>query len=172
MNILRKRRTHGQALVEFALVIPLFLMLVFGIVDVGRYVFTNNQLNQAAREAARVGAVTSRPDCTAGTRDACINEIARERSTGIALKAGTATSGPQSGPGVYTRCFRWNGVTPNPTIDDSGVTNGYDSIAFASCRGGDTLVVRLNSDFSLVTPIVAQFLGNQNLFGQAIVTVN
>jgi Flp pilus assembly protein TadG len=172
MTILRRRRSRGQSLAEFALVLPMFLLLIFAIVDLGRYVYSNNALSNAAREAARVGSVTSRPTCSAGTRDACINETARERITGVALKAGVATSGAQTTPGVYTRCYRWNGVSANPTIAANGTASGYNSIAFASCRGGDTLVVRLNSDFDLLTPLIAQFLGSQDLHGQAIVTVN
>ncbi len=164
MNTLRKRRSRGQALVEFALVVPMFLLLIFAIVDVGRYVYANNALNQTAREAARVGAVTSRPDCAAGTRAACVNEIARERLTGFGLKAGTASSGSEATPGVYVQCRRWDGFVSG-TVD-------YDVIAMADCRGGDTLVIQLNHEFVLITPLVAQFLGDQDLYGRAEVTVN
>ena len=54
---MRRRSTaRGQALVEFALVLPVFLMLLFGLIDGGRYVFMSNVLSQAAREGARVAA--------------------------------------------------------------------------------------------------------------------
>jgi Flp pilus assembly protein TadG len=56
----RRRRTRGQALVEFALVIPIFLLLVFGLLDVGRLVFINNAISQGAREGARYGSVQGR----------------------------------------------------------------------------------------------------------------
>jgi Flp pilus assembly protein TadG len=46
----------GQALVEFALVLPIFFLLLFGLIDVGRYVYMNTVLSQAAREGARLGA--------------------------------------------------------------------------------------------------------------------
>jgi TadE-like protein len=54
-------RVHGrgQALVEFALVFPLFLILLFSIITFGLYVFYNQQLANAAREAARYAAVHS-----------------------------------------------------------------------------------------------------------------
>ena len=52
---------------------------------------------------------------------------------------------------------------PDSTISQAGTTNGYNSIAFANCRGGDTLWVRLNSDFDLLTPLVGQFLGNPGI---------
>jgi TadE-like protein len=47
----------GQALVEFALVIPIFLVVLFGMLDAGRYVYMRSVLSQAAREGARVAAV-------------------------------------------------------------------------------------------------------------------
>jgi len=160
MTILRKPRSRGQALVEFALVIPMFLLLIFGIVDIGRYVYTNNALNQAAREAARVGSVSSRPACSAGARDACVNEIARERITGFGLKPGIATSGAPGTPGVFLTCQRPNNA------------NTLAAVAFSNCRGGDVLRVRLNHEFLLVTPLIAQFLGTQDLYGEATVTVS
>jgi TadE-like protein len=50
-------REAGQSLLEFALVIPIFLALLLGIVDVGRAVWANNTVANAAREAARFAAV-------------------------------------------------------------------------------------------------------------------
>jgi hypothetical protein len=52
-------RTRGQALVEFALVFPIFILLLFGVVSYGLYVFYNQQLSNAAREGARYAAVHS-----------------------------------------------------------------------------------------------------------------
>jgi Flp pilus assembly protein TadG len=50
-------RSRGQALVEFALVFPIFMLVLFGIIDVGRYVYVSNSLNEASREGARYGSV-------------------------------------------------------------------------------------------------------------------
>jgi Flp pilus assembly protein TadG len=52
-----RRRSIGQALVEFAFVFPVIALLAFGFIDVGRAVFTDNTLGNAARQAARVAAV-------------------------------------------------------------------------------------------------------------------
>jgi Flp pilus assembly protein TadG len=53
----RGSRRRGQALVEFALVIPLFLLLLVAIFDLGRAVFAWNTLSNAAREGARIAIV-------------------------------------------------------------------------------------------------------------------
>ncbi len=50
---------RGQTLVETALVLPLFLMVIFGIVILGIGVFNQQQLTNAAREAARYAAIHS-----------------------------------------------------------------------------------------------------------------
>lgn len=46
-------RPRAQALVEFALVFPIFLMVLFSVISFGLYVFYNQQLQNAAREGAR-----------------------------------------------------------------------------------------------------------------------
>ncbi|OGO58218.1 MAG: hypothetical protein A2V85_14755 [Chloroflexi bacterium RBG_16_72_14] len=63
MSILLRRgargatRSRGQALVEFALVIPIFLLVLVALFDVGRAVFAWNTLTNAAREGARMAIV-------------------------------------------------------------------------------------------------------------------
>jgi hypothetical protein len=49
--------SRGQALVETALILPLFLILVLGILDMSRAVWATTSLNSAAREAARFAIV-------------------------------------------------------------------------------------------------------------------
>jgi Flp pilus assembly protein TadG len=48
---------RGAAAVEFALVLPLLLLLVFGIIDFGRALNAQITLTQAAREGARLAAL-------------------------------------------------------------------------------------------------------------------
>ena len=48
---------RGQALVEFALVIPIFMLLLVAVFDLGRAVFAYNTLTNAAREGARMAIV-------------------------------------------------------------------------------------------------------------------
>lgn len=52
---------RGQALVEFALIIPIFIFLVMGIFDLGRAVYGFNTINNAAREGARLAIVDQTP---------------------------------------------------------------------------------------------------------------
>lgn len=49
----------GQALVEFALVFPIFLLVLLSVIILGLFVFYGQQLSNASREAARYAAVHS-----------------------------------------------------------------------------------------------------------------
>ncbi len=49
---------RGAAAVEFALVVPILLILVFGIVNFGQYLSVRQAATQAAAEGARAAAVT------------------------------------------------------------------------------------------------------------------
>ena len=60
-SVFRKHRQsgRGQALVEFALVAPLFLLVLVGIITLGIGVFYQQQLANVAREAARYAVIHS-----------------------------------------------------------------------------------------------------------------
>ena len=57
MKCWRRRDEAGQSLVEFAMVVPLLLLIVFAIVDFGRILQGHVSLTNAVREGARAGAV-------------------------------------------------------------------------------------------------------------------
>jgi hypothetical protein len=58
---------RGAAAVEFALVVPVLLLLVMGILDYGRFFFDSVSLRQGAREAARQAVVQVYGASCAGT---------------------------------------------------------------------------------------------------------
>lgn len=49
----KRKREDGAAAVEFALVLPIFVFLLFGVIQFGFYFWTAETANSAAREAAR-----------------------------------------------------------------------------------------------------------------------
>ena len=55
-----RKRTDGMSAVEFALMLPVMLLIVCGIMDFGNLFFQAHIANEAAREAARLGATPSR----------------------------------------------------------------------------------------------------------------
>ena len=138
-----RTRTPGQALVEFALVIPFFLLVLFGIIDMSRYVYDSNALNESAREAARQGTIAWRPaDCNGLSRVVCIQTLVKNRTTGVGLALSDVT----------VVCYR---IPNNGTLPSDGVqadTCGPDWL------GGDLVRVQISTRFTVVTPFVAGFL--------------
>jgi hypothetical protein len=52
-----RSKGRGQAMVEFALIFPIFILLLVGLFDLGRVIWVNDTLATAAREAARYAIV-------------------------------------------------------------------------------------------------------------------
>ena len=67
------RASRGNAVVEFALVLPLLLLVLFGITEFGRMLMTTNMLNTASREGARLAAVSPISDSL--SVQARVNEV-------------------------------------------------------------------------------------------------
>jgi Flp pilus assembly protein TadG len=72
----------GQSLVEFAMVLPLLLVVLFAIVDFGRIYQGHVTLTNAVREGARLGAVggtsaqiAARVEATAGGLDPAVTAV-------------------------------------------------------------------------------------------------
>jgi hypothetical protein len=153
MTALRRPRGRGQSLVEFALVLPIFAILLFGIIDFGRYVYTANAINNGAREGARSGSVSIRPTplCDGLGREACVKAVVRERTWGVPANMLTTT----------VTCER---VVPGDSTPNV--------VAITGCRTNDLLRVHTQATFTLVTPLIAQWLGGQTITGEALVQVN
>lgn len=63
----------GASAVEFALLLPLLMMLVFGIVEFGFALYRQAVLTNASREGARVGIVQAIPPITTAQINAAID---------------------------------------------------------------------------------------------------
>lgn len=60
----RSSADRGAVAIEFALVLPLLVILVFGIIDFGRLFNAQETLTQAAREGARLAALNDPNTCS------------------------------------------------------------------------------------------------------------
>lgn len=77
------RGRRGQSMVEFAVVAPLFFLLVFGITDFGLLFFKQETLQYAIREGGRYG-VTGRTNGTESREDS-IRDIVIQKAAGIPI---------------------------------------------------------------------------------------
>jgi Flp pilus assembly protein TadG len=84
------RREMGQDLIEYALVLPIVMALMLGIVDFGLAVFSYNTIANAAREGARYGTIQC--NSTATTWPHCnktdVSSAARLLTVGLAQNSG------------------------------------------------------------------------------------
>lgn len=70
------RREEGQALVEMAIVLPLLLLMLFGMMEVGKIYSTSLSMSSIVRDAARSGAV--------GANDTDIVQLIHDRGVLLA----------------------------------------------------------------------------------------
>jgi Flp pilus assembly protein TadG len=71
----RLRNQEGASLIEFALIMPLLVLLILGIVDAGWAFFQNLEVRHGAREVARMAVVDLDPGGSGATQEArLINE--------------------------------------------------------------------------------------------------
>src|SRR6478736_728173 len=103
--------SRAQALVEFALVAPLFFLLIFAIIDFGRYVYYVQILNNAAREGTRYaivhGSNSFQPTGPAGG-DPTIEGVVRNYAVGVI------------GNGAVLNIDSMWGTPPNPPSNNRG----------------------------------------------------
>ena len=132
----RKRGEKGQALAEFALLVPIFLVLLFAIVDFGMGFYSWITVTNSAREGARLGAVhppldvPGSPCFGKASLDQCIEDRVREASD----------------------------LTDEETKMSVVVTN-------AQGLPGESVVVQVDYGYDLITPLagLVQFLSGDTI---------
>jgi len=110
----RPWRGDGQALVEFALVFPILMLLIFGIFDMGRAVFAYNAVANAARDGARVAMVNqietstdcnqSKPIENPATPHWSIKACAANSATSLGIQQSDVTVSYYAPPGTTLVC--------------------------------------------------------------------
>jgi Tfp pilus assembly protein PilX len=119
----RGTRDRGAAAVEFALVLPLLLMLVFGIIEFGRMSSANVQLSASARAGAQAYALGADPQTAAAAvfQQGAIT-VSKDRAC-------PSDPGPSDTAAVtVTYAYRYitpiavlAGITGDPTMTATGV---------------------------------------------------
>ena len=85
-----KLNERGAAATEFALLLPVFLMILFGIIEFGMIMYGREVVTNAAREGARAGIVQGPPKRTSGD----ITTIANSYLTGTGVNQADVTFTP------------------------------------------------------------------------------
>ena len=130
----RRRRT-GQALVEFSLALIPFRVIIMGIFDLGRGLYSSNGVTQAAREIARVTSVhpCNTSICTLGNSPETLAVIATQRRLVPNFSASSVT----------ITCSTIADVTVPPTI------------LRPWCESGNFIRVTVSVPFTTLTPLLS-----------------
>lgn len=107
---MKRHRLSGQALVEFALVLPLLMLLIFGIISYGLYINANVTVQEAARIGARTLALGNPLGCPGDSAE--LQEAAAQSSS--------SSPSPSPSPAPATQ----SPVTVYGVVDDQ-IANGF-----------------------------------------------
>lgn len=125
---MRRSDARGQSLLEFALALPIIVLIMFGILDLGRAVFAFNTLAESARQANRLAIVDQREDE--------IRNQAIAYAPALRLQAGDVEVCFKSGESLASSC-------------GSGAECG------APLQTGCLAIVTTSMTFSPATPIIS-----------------
>ena len=164
-------------MVEFAIVAPLLLLLIFGIVDFGRVIYVYITLNQAVNEAVRV-AIRDSPLLPT---NADVETAARIHAVDVSL-ANPCPNGPVTAAAPPAN-QGWIYITePNPpstveslspTLDNApgGQMWGFDNGTCSATNPANNhapLQVTIRYNFVPITPFIKQFANNVIIEAAAI----
>ena len=98
----RERRQSGQSLLEVALMLPFLLLLLLGVIEIGRYAYIGILVGNAARAGAAYGAQSNAQSVdTAGIHNASLNDFMNNGQGANLTVASSVTCGCDSA-GVVT----------------------------------------------------------------------
>jgi Flp pilus assembly protein TadG len=168
----RRQEAAGQTLIEFALILPLFLFLLFGLVDMGRYVYLNSTLSQAAREGARLASVEASwvasadascgtaegPVCPGGLPDLRAHVLAAANRMMVAT--GTITDAQ-----LHLSCVAAAATPPSGTWTSPPNT-------CATRTTGSLVSVRVEFTFRPITPVIGQLFSSIKTAASTTMVIN
>jgi TadE-like protein len=162
MTPCRRHRSPGQALVEFALVLPLFIFIVIAIFDVGRVIWARNVLENAAREGGRyaivhgdsigqscpVGPSASVYSTTPTASSSCPYPAASKQSVYDAVRQYAWAAGGRPGS-----CSTTDATTSGPCITVCyGTSCSGDTDSSSTTIRGTSVTVKATSTINLILP--------------------
>jgi Flp pilus assembly protein TadG len=150
-----RNRSRGQALAEVALVAPLFFLMVFGIIDIGRVVWANDVVAGAAREGARYASVHAG---TATLTDPATKGDIRTAASDHVIAGGTNVT--------VTVCFS----TVKISSQQQGCTGDTDESGAGYVRGNLVRVVVTSRVPTIIRSIFGA--GDWTVSGESTVLIN
>ena len=155
--------SRGQALAETALILPVFLLILMGIFDLGRAVFAYTAVGNAAREGARVATVNQIPTASECDESRPVEDPNNAHWAAIAC---AVMAGSQAG--VTTADVTVSYAAP--TGSSLKCTNATNSEA-ASVQVGCMASVTVQTTWHAITPIIGSFIGPITLRSTSVMPI-
>lgn len=150
--------TAGSQIVEFAVTLPLILVMVVGIFDFGNAFNLKQKLTNAAREAARFGAASPTADLTNGSpnsvlaiRDLVSNYLLTAKINDCGI--GTAAATPVGG----STPWKWSFTGTCPNGGSFVLTVDRGNVFISSVLAGGTAIKVISTNVSISYPYKWQF---------------
>ena len=138
------RRHGGQSMIEFALLAPIFFLLLLGTMDLGRGIYIYNSISDAAREGTRAAIPFDSPLPTGATVLAAVQS---KLGGAFSLQVDTACAGQP----VSSSC------PSTPTTPNTGYIWYSPGIG---TPGHQTVSVKISFLFQPWVPVVRDAAGN------------
>ncbi len=138
-----ERREHGAAAVEFALVLPILLAIVFGIITYGLIFASQISLNAAARDAARAGVVAPLTGPASPLTCAKVADLARQ-NTHLLGGSPSAVTVVVTFPDGSTKCTLPKG---------SSTVTGSGSVDPCTGSGGSSAPLKVDMTYEAKSPV-------------------
>jgi Flp pilus assembly protein TadG len=119
------KRSRGQSLVEFAITLPVFFALVFGVIDGGRLAYTLVTLDSAVQDGARYAALAS----TAST--AAVQNKVVDSAYLLNVSASAVTVQVNNGATTYTARTSGDRVTLTTTYNYQPIITSVFGLGFS-----------------------------------------
>jgi hypothetical protein len=119
----RQKGQRGVAIIEFALILPLLLLLTFITTELGRAIWQYNTLTKSVRDAARYLSTQQPGSAAAVTTARNLMVYGNPAGTGSPLAIGLSLDHVPAPSGDDPGCCRWQEVTTTPVNGSSKLIN-------------------------------------------------
>jgi uncharacterized repeat protein (TIGR01451 family) len=157
MNIIkppkRQRQWKGQGLVEFALALPILLVVVYGLIETGRLLFIYGSTVTAARQAARYGSATGISDTNIPFYRDCDGIDSAARNTAFLSPFNDINVTYDRGLDSSGNEVAIPGISPDPTADTC------PSMTDTILRNGDRIKVQVTTEWAPILSLIPSWQG-------------
>ncbi len=137
-------KSKSQGLVEFALILPVLVLIIFGLIETGRLLFVYSSAVTSSRQAVRYASATGLSDVGVPYYQDCngIRNAARQTAFVNTISDDQVTIAYDNGPGTPATVY----CSPGTPVDTSFVA-----------QNGNRVLVTVRTDFTPLVPALLPF---------------